>query len=158
MALSVTTLISTAEACIGKNRSECNTYFDENFNDAWCAWFVRMCGKKATNPADATIFGSSNVASALHGAIGQYGQYELTGSNFPKVGDLAFINPNSNTRGGSVGHVGIITNIGAAPDKKITVVSGNLGGKVKQVVHKKDGTPDSGYSGYGTILNYGTNS
>ena len=91
---SIDTLISVAEECVGMNLKECVKHFDTSDPGVdWCAWFVRQCGAKAD-----MNFGSSNTASKLWGLNGNFA---FVGSNFPKEGDLAFIDPISHTLGSS---------------------------------------------------------
>lgn len=95
-------------------------------------------------------FGSSAVASQLRGI---HGNYDLTTSSRPKVGDLAFVNPGRDSQGGAIGHVGIIA---AISSDKITTLNGNWGGKVGYGYYHLNG--NSYGSGYGSILKYGKNS
>lgn len=90
---SIDTLISVAEECVGMNLKECVKHFDTSDPGVdWCAWFVRQCGAKAD-----MNFGSSNTASKLWGLNGNFA---FVGSNFPKEGDLAFIDPKGNDNTG----------------------------------------------------------
>lgn len=112
----------------------------------WCAWFVRQCGAKAD-----MNFGSSNTASKLWGLNGNFA---FVGSNFPKEGDLAFIDPKGND---NITHIGIISEI---TDDQIITVEGNMSGDTIYDSIVKNGKYDlKGYSSaFGHIVWYGSNS
>ncbi|WP_187355504.1 CHAP domain-containing protein [Paenibacillus tengchongensis] len=142
-------LASTAINELGNTSHKYCSALGYSDSTAWCAIFARWCGIQNN-----MNFGSSAVASELRGINGNFvlNTGVAPSSNIPKVGDLAFVNPNSDTKQGSVGHVGIITNISGG---KITTVNGNWGGKVGYAYYHLNGT--SYGTGYGSILIYGSN-
>lgn len=143
---SIDTLISVAEDCIGKDLKECVEYFGTTDPGvSWCAWFVRQCGAKA-----GMNFGSSNIADELWGLKGNFA---FVGTNFPKAGDLAFIDPKG---GDNISHIGIITEI---TDSQIITVEGNMSGSTYTSIVKNPKYDLKGYSSdYGHIVWYGSNS
>ena len=144
---SIDTLISVAEECVGMNLKECVKHFDTSDPGVdWCAWFVRQCGAKAD-----MNFGSSNTASKLWGLNGNFA---FVGSNFPKEGDLAFIDPKGND---NITHIGIISEI---TDDQIITVEGNMSGDtIYDSIVKNGKYVLKGYSSaFGHIVWYGSNS
>ncbi len=157
MALSDLGTIATKE--MNNSGTKYQAYANNGVVDAWCAMFVRWCAKEAGVEGK---FGTSNKASDLKGALGNFalGTGIAPSSNIPKVGDLAFVNSKSDTdKTGSVNHVAIITSITSTT---ITTVNGNWliskypKGIVSTATYNLNGTSKG--SGWGCIVKYGKNS
>lgn len=106
----------------------------------WCATFTNYCFVKSSDQCKGGVGGELTQAAKWDSinfqfqnsycnksrTTGYYADYFMAGDNWsgdPQIGDIVFINVN-----GSIGHVGIVTDVG----KYITTVEGNAGDMVQE--------------------------
>ncbi len=129
---------STSQA----NYTEYGRWFGQQGN--WCAMFISWCASQANIPSS-VIKKNANAS----GSSCQYGekQYKF-GSRSPKVGDIIYIQNDSDS---AVDHVGLIYKV---DDTYIYSVEGNFGHKVGTIKYYKNSGKQTYYSST-KILFYG---
>lgn len=125
-------MVNFAKSLKGKGLSECKTSFKnagisyQNYNGAWCSWFVYTLYKHYgfTNLA---WNNSKGFSFADNWRVLGDGRYHKKSSGYtPKQGDLILFDYNAN---GVADHVGMIVNYKDA--NNITIVDGNISSKVR---------------------------
>ncbi|MBQ8783517.1 MAG: CHAP domain-containing protein [Clostridia bacterium] len=124
------------------NYTEYGKWFGQQGN--WCAIFVSWCANQAGIPT--SVLKKNAVAS---GNSCQYGEKKYNfGSRTPKVGDILYIQNDSDS---AVDHVGLVYKV---DDTYIYSVEGNFGNKVGTIKYYRDSGKQTYYSST-KILFYG---
>ncbi len=124
------------------NYTEYGYWFGQQSN--WCAIFISWCANQAGIPT--SIVKKNAVAS---GNSCQYGERKYTfGSRAPKVGDILYVQNDSDS---SVDHVGLVYKV---DDTYIYSVEGNFGHKVGTIKYYRSSGKQTYYSST-KILFYG---